>query len=357
MKLIVSRGNRISAFVELGKVMGLAADSLISEKPDFNEKYPLLHSAIQEASLYNPWFTSENIAFALQAWEKTLSEEGIKSWVDEYKLPTQSIEPKRVVVIMAGNIPLVGFHDFLSVVLSGNIFIGKLSSDDKVLFPAIAEVLLGFEPRLKEYIHFTESTIKDFDAIIATGSNNSARYFEYYFSKYPHIIRKNRNGVAVLDGNESDETLRKLGFDICSYFGLGCRNVSKIFIPVGFDQKKLFVAIEPFIKTLSDHYKYMNNYSYQRSILLLNNTPHLDNGVFILAESENYASPIPVLYYQFYKNTEDLKRKLSDDGGNIQCIATDIFTNEKTAKIGCTQNPGLADYADGIDTMDFLAKL
>jgi len=357
MKQKVSLDNRISAFVGLGKVLGLAADSLFSEKPDFNEKYPLFFSALQEASLYNPWFTPENIASALQAWEKTLSEESIKTWLDGYKTAIQSIDPKRVVVIMAGNIPLVGFHDFLCVVLSGNNFIGKLSSDDKILLPAIAEVLFGLEPGLRENIQFTESTVKDFDAIIATGSNNSARYFEYYFSKYPHIIRKNRNGVAVLGGNESDETLKKLGFDICSYFGLGCRNVSKIFIPTGFDPKRLFIAIEPFVKTLSDHYKYMNNYSYQRSIFLLNDTKHLDNGVFIVTESEKYASPIPVLYYQFYENIEALKNKLSNDDGQIQCIANEVFNNHKTVHIGNTQSPGLADYADGVDTMDFLVNL
>ncbi|MFZ4547225.1 MAG: acyl-CoA reductase [Bacteroidales bacterium] len=357
MKQTVSLENRISAFVELGQVLGLAANSFISEKPDFSKKYPFFHSALQQVSLYNPWFTPANIAFALHEWEMTLSEKRIRAWLDEYKSAIQFIEPKRVVVIMAGNIPLVGFHDFLCVLMSGNNFIGKLSSDDKVLLPAIAEVLFGIEPGFKENIQFTESTIKDFDAIIATGSNNSARYFEYYFSKYPHIIRKNRNGVAVLGGNESDETLRKLGPDICTYFGLGCRNVSKIFIPVGFDPKRLFVAIEPFITTLSDHYKYMNNYSYQRSILLLNNTQHLDNGVFIVTESEKYASPIPVLYYQFYENIEALKSKLTYDDKQIQCIATDVFTNTKTVHIGCTQSPGLADYADGVDTMDFLARL
>ncbi len=187
-------------------------------------------------------------------------------------------------------------------------------------------LLLMFFARLnrlfKENIQFTEGTIKDFDAIIATGSNNTARYFEYYFSKYPHIIRKNRNGVAVLDGNESPDSFKKLGSDICTYFGLGCRNISKVYIPVGFAPEKLFASIEPYRKVLFEHNKFMNNHSYNRSIYLLNNTPHLDNDVFILTESDQYSSPIPVLYYEFYKNIETLQKKLVQDDEFIQCIAT-----------------------------------
>ncbi len=357
MNQLLSLDKRITAFVELGKVLGRAANSLLSEDSVFIEKHPGFFRSLQEASLYNPWFTPANIAFALNTWQKTLTKEGLDLWLAEYKNRIQPIIPKRVVVIMAGNIPLVGFHDFLCSVLAGHRFIGKLSSDDKVLLPAIADVLLDIEPLLKQNIQFAESTIKEFDTIIATGSNNSARYFDYYFSKYPNIIRKNRNGVAVLGSNEGDETLVRLGFDICSYFGLGCRNVSKIFIPVGFDPKRLFIAIEPHLKTLSDHYKYMNNYSYQRSIFLLNNTHHLDNGAFIITESEKYSSPIPVLYYQFYENIDTLKSKLIMDDELIQCVATDLFTNAKTVALGCTQSPGLADYADGVNTMDFLTKL
>jgi hypothetical protein len=208
-----------------------------------------------------------------------------------------------------------------------------------------------------QLIQFTENTIHDFDAIIATGSDNSARYFEYYFDKYPHIIRKNRNGVAVLTGNESKNDLERLGSDICTYFGLGCRNVSKVFIPEGYDPKRLFTAIGPYVQNLNDHYKYMNNHSYYRSVYLLNSTPHLDNDVFILTESSLYSSPIPVLYYESYNNIETLQEKLSADGDLIQCIANDTFINNKTVKLGETQSPGLADYADGIDTLKFLLDL
>lgn len=348
---------RIAAFAELGKIMGQVAEGFTTTNSVFEGQYPELHHSLLAASQQNSWFTPSTIAFALKAWNETLNEESIRNWLKPYETGNQFTEPKKVAVIMAGNIPMVGFHDFLCVLMSGNNFIGKLSSDDKILLPALADVLCEIEPTFRQMIQFTQGTIKDFDAIIATGSNNTARYFEYYFSKYPHIIRKNRNGVAVLDGNESEESLQKLGSDICSYFGLGCRNVSKVFIPAGFDPKKLYAAIELYNMRLNDHFKYMNNHSYHRSIYLLNKTPHLVNDVFILTESEQYFSPIAVLYYQFYENTEWLKKKLAEDDELIQCIATDVFTGTKTVPLGCTQSPGLGDYADGIDTMKFLLNL
>ena len=349
--------SRIAAFAKLGNIMGQAAQNFASPENEFKDQFPELYISLQAASQYNRWFTPETIASALNAWQEVLTENTISEWIKGYKVDNQNTEPKKIAVIMAGNIPIVGFHDFMCVLLSGNYFIGKLSSDDKILLPALAEVLCLIEPGYKQMIQFTEATIKDFDAIIATGSNNTARYFEYYFSKYPHIIRKNRNGVAVLSGNESDDSLRRLGFDICSYFGLGCRNVSKVFIPVGYAPERLFVAIEPYKMVLNDHFKYMNNHSYHRSIYLLNKTPHLDNDVFILTESEQYASPIPVLFYQFYEDIEVLKEKLAFDDELIQCIATDAFTGRKTVHLGDTQKPGLGDYADGIDTMEFLLDL
>jgi hypothetical protein len=337
--------------------MGLAGRSFGTTETSFKEQFPRFYGSLQEATYSNPWFTPASIASALNAWETTLNMESLSEWLKPYGPGIQDIASRRVAVIMAGNIPLVGFHDFLCTLLAGHRFIGKLSSNDKILLPAIADVLCAIEPLFGPQIVFTDGTIKEFDAIIATGSNNTARYFEYYFDKYPHIIRKNRNGVAVLNGKESDGSLLKLGKDICSYFGLGCRNVSKIFIPTGFDPRTLFKAIEPFIPVLSDHNKFMNNYGYHRSIYLLNNTPHLDNGVFILTESEQYSSPIPVLYYEFYESIEILRKKLEQDDELIQCIANDVFTSPKTVALGCTQSPGLADYADGTDTMKFLLEL
>ena len=353
----LSLDSRIAAFVELGKVMGRAAESYTKPDPDFAIQFPELSDSLQTAYYQNPWFTPANIAFALKAWEGTLNKKAVTSWLKDYEPYIYQCEAKKVAVIMAGNIPLVGFHDFMSTLMAGHSFIGKLSSNDKILLPAIADVLCKIEPSFGQMIHFTEGTIKDFDAIIATGSNNTARYFEYYFSKYPHIIRKNRNGVAVLSGDEDIEAFKKLGIDICSYFGLGCRNISKVFIPEGFAVEKLYSAVEPFNKILFDHFKYMNNHSYHRSIYLLNKTPFLDNDAFILTQSEQYSSPIPVLYYEFYNNIELLKEKLLLDDEHIQCIATDAFTSGKAVPLGSTQSPGLADYADGIDTLKFLIDL
>jgi len=349
--------SRANSFIELGKIMSLAAKSGSLQDSEFRYLYPDFYDSLQSAGNHNQWFTPENIVLALEAWGKALNEESVYLWIRMYESKIQLNEPKRVAVIMAGNIPLVGFHDFICTLISGNYFVGKLSSDDKILLPALADLLCAIEPEFAKMIRFTEGILNEFDAIIATGSNNTARYFEYYFSKYPHIIRKNRNGIAVLTGNESAETLKKLGSDICSFFGLGCRNVSKIFIPFGYDPAKLFTGIALFFNVLNNHNKYMNNYSYYRSIYLLNNTPHLDNGTVILTESEQYSSPIPVVYYQYYDNLEQLLIKLSSDDNLIQCIATDAFVSHKTVLPGNTQSPGVADYADGIDTMKFITEL
>ncbi|MDO9256838.1 MAG: acyl-CoA reductase [Bacteroidales bacterium] len=357
MTTSLSLDSRIHAFVELGNVMGQAAESYALSDSDFINQYTELNDSLQTAHNQNPWFTPANIRFALNEWKEALSEQAINTWLKDYAPMIQNTESKKIAVIMAGNIPLVGFHDFMCTLLAGHSFIGKLSSTDKVLLPAIADVLCTIEPIFKQKIEFTEGILKEFDAIIATGSNNTARYFEYYFSKYPHIIRKNRNGVAVLNGNENNEALKKLGIDICSYFGLGCRNISKVFIPEGFSPQKLYSAIEPFNKILFEHFKYMNNHSYHRSIYLLNSTAFLDNDAFILKESEQYSSPISVLYYEFYKEIESLKEKLLQDDEQIQCIATEAFTSENTVPLGCTQSPGLADYADGIDILKFLIEL
>jgi hypothetical protein len=358
MNQSLSLETRIQAFVKLGTIIGRASESILSNDPTgIKDEYPSLYEALQNAGYYNPWFTKENIAFSLKSWGTALKETSMKDWISHYEKEILNIEPKCIAVIMAGNIPLVGFHDFLCVLLSGHQFIGKLSSDDKILLSAVADVLCKIEPAFRDKIRFSEETLKEFDAIVATGSNNTARYFDYYFTKYPHIIRKNRNGVAVLSDNESDDALKKLGSDICLYFGLGCRNVSKLFLPAGYEVKKLFAAIEPYAKALTEHNKYLNNYSYRRSVYLLNLTQHLDNGVMLLVASEQYSSPISVLYYEFYENSDSLQKKLNADDEHIQCIVTDLFKSDKTVTFGETQTPGLDDYADGIDTLKFLTNL
>ncbi len=354
---LLSLDTRICAFAKLGSIMGRAAAWISSGDIGGGIEFPEMKQALERAVYHNPWFTTPNIAFALSTWSDALTEESLREWLENYKKGIENSRVSSVAVIMAGNIPMVGFHDFLCVLIKGHRFIGKLSSDDNLILPAIADVLTRIEPGFMPMIRFTEGKITDFDAIIATGSNNTARYFEYYFAKYPHIIRRNRNGVAVLSGNENETELLKLGTDICSYFGLGCRNVSKVFLPEGFKPEKLFTAIEPFKNILGMHNKYMNNYSYHRSVFLLNSIPHLDNGVFILTGSSQYSSPIPVLYYEFYNTIESVKEKLLTDEEHIQCIANEIFTSNNTVRFGETQHPGLGDYADGIDTLKFLIEL
>lgn len=357
MTQLPSLDSRINAFIKLGKVIGLASKSVESGDPSVLEDFQPLHQALVSAGIHNKWFTRLNIVRALNAWASALEENPVYSWVKSYEDKIVSHEPKRVAVIMAGNIPLVGFHDFLSTIISGNHFFGKLSSDDKILLPALADLLVNFEPELKQMIRFVDGPNKEFDAIIATGSNNTARYFEYYFSNRPNIIRKNRNSIAVLSGTENEEQLAKLGSDICTYFGFGCRNVSKVMIPSGFDPARLFEAITPYAIEMADHYKYMNNYNYYRSIYLLNKTQHLDNGFIMLKESDQYPSPIPVIFYQYYNNIELLRQKIHSEKELLQCIASDVFESEITVPLGTTQSPGLGDYADGIDTMKFLTEI
>jgi hypothetical protein len=353
----LSLNSKIHAFTELGKIMGKAADSLTSDTTILKDEFPELNNALQAAMQHNRWFTPSNLQFALQAWSNALKGDLLRDWAGKYEGGIQKNYSVRVAVIMAGNIPIVGFHDFLSVLMSGHIFIGKLSSDDKFLLPAFAELLCKIEPGFKSHIQFKDNTLDSFDAIIATGSNNTARYFEYYFSNYPHIIRKNRNGVAILSGDETDSEISKLGIDICTFFGLGCRNISKIFIPEKYEPTKLYAAVESYTEELAAHNKFMNNYNYQRSILLLNNIKHFDNGVIILKESTHYSSPISVVNYEYYNNLDLLKEKLKAHDEQIQCIANEMFTNDKTTKLGDTQYPGLGDYADGIDTMKFLNEI
>jgi len=258
--------------------------------------------------------------------------------------------------VMAGNIPLVGFHDFLCVLASGNKLIARLSSDDNKILPAIASVITSLDPGLIDHISFTEEILKDFDAVIATGSNNTARYFEYYFGKYPHIIRKNRNSLAVLNGNEDEDTLEKLADDIMLYFGLGCRNISKIYVPRGYNFDRLFDALLKY-SFAADHNKFRNNYEYQKSIMIINSIPHADNGFLLLKESASVISPLAILHYEYYQDTVTLNDHLSFLQNDIQCIISDDDHIKGRIPIGAGQHPDLWDYADGVDTMRFLLKI
>lgn len=301
----------------------------------------------------NNWFTPENVTLAINSIaECFLVEEKLNNWVKEYSIKEAY---KKVGVIMAGNIPLVGFHDALAVLISGNILYAKLSSQDDFLLKEIFNQLYILEPSFKQQIIFTEK-MNDVEAIIATGSDNSANYFEYYFKHIPNIIRKNRTSVAVLNGNETNETLEKLGKDILQYYGLGCRNVSKIYVNEAFAPDKFYQCIESQGDVFLNH-KYKNNYDYNRSILLVNQTPHFDNNFLMLKESKELVSPISVVFFEKYENEGDLAIKLAEKQNKIQCILSENAWYAGSLAIGDAQNPSLFDYADGVDTMAFLCNI
>jgi hypothetical protein len=277
-----------------------------------------------------------------------LNGEKLKTWVSRY--PIGKAQTKKIAVVMAGNIPLAGFHDFLSVLMSGHDIMMKLSSKDSVLPAFIAKTLVEIEPGFTPMITIAER-LRDFDAVIATGSDNSARYFNFYFGKHPHIIRKNRTSCAVLTGSETPDELQLLGKDVFSYHGLGCRNVSKIFLPENFDVVKLILSWDSFADIMH-HNKYHNNYDYQKSILLVNQKPFYDSGFVILHENEKLVSPISVVYFERYHNADDLSRKLKTVSEKLQCTVGKSFT-----PFGQAQLPELWDYADQVDTLKFLTEL
>jgi hypothetical protein len=309
-------------------------------------------SLAESARMENPWFTNDNIKKSLEGITRFLSKEVLTEWTSRYTLnPNQ---PKTVALVMAGNIPLVGFHDLLCVLISGHQAQIKLSSKDSKLLTYLMKHLVWLEPEFETHITIKETKIENYDAVIATGGDNSARYFHEYFGKYAHIIRKNRTSVAILNGFETKEELEILGIDVFSYFGLGCRNVSKVYVPKEYDFPKLLDHWNSF-KDVILHHKYNNNYDYQKSILLVNRVHHLDNGFVLLQENEKLVSPISVLYYEYYSDQDDLKKKLTVNEDKIQCLVG----NAKPATIpfGKAQFPDVWDYADQIDTLKFLSEL
>lgn len=306
-----------------------------------------------QASYLNPWFVRESIELSLTGISYFLKEENLTRWVSSYRLPDS--KNTKVGIAMAGNIPLVGFHDYLSVLISGNEVVVKLSSQDSYLLPKINSWLVEIESRFANKIHF-EERLNHVDAIIATGSDNTARYFEYYFRNIPHIIRKNRSSVAILMGEEDSAHLTELGKDVFSYFGLGCRNISKFFVPEGYEFIKLLDSWECY-KEIINHHKYANNYDYQKSILLVNKIPHLDNGFVLLTPNEQLVSPISVVYFETYTTQSDLKKKIKIQKDKIQCIVSANGWFDESLPFGKAQFPELWDYADGIDTLKFLSEI
>lgn len=317
-----------------------------------------LNALISSAYSSNAWFTPEQVLNAVHAIGNMLNQADLKIWFEQMEnRQSQSTDVKSIGLVLAGNIPLVGFHDILCVLATGNKALIKLSSQDKKLTPFLLNKLLEFEAGFEGMCEFTER-LSGFDAIIATGSNNTSRYFEYYFGKVPHIIRKNRNSVAVFSGNETAQQFQKLAHDIFDYFGLGCRNVAKLFVPQGYSFNSFFEGIESF-KPVGDHHKYNNNYDYNKSIYLVNGDKHLDNGFLLLKEDKRLASPLAVLYCEEYQNVKSLEEALEENAANIQCVVTETALNLTIQQLpfGGSQMPKLWDYADGVDTVDFLTSL
>lgn len=330
-------------------IIALQKLSAFMMKPDSDFKL-----VIDSANHSNAWFTTQEIEKALISLSKMLNDKDLEDWT---KSISSNSNPKKIGLILAGNIPLVGFHDVICVLATGNIALIKMSSSDDKLLPALLNQLIAFEPSLAKHIVYVER-LKDFDAIIATGSNNSARYFDYYFGKVPNIIRKNRNSVAVLNGNEITNELQLLGNDIFDYFGLGCRNVSKIYVPQGYNFKTFFEAIESF-QPIANHFKYNNNYDYNKSVYLVNNVKHLDNGFLLVKEDEGLTSPLAVLFYEEYENIDTVEAQLNTFDEEIQCVVTNLTLNinKPTLGLGQSQNPKLWDYADNVNTVTFLQTL
>lgn len=330
----------ILAFKQLGEFM---------RQPDDTFK-----QVISSACHTNAWFTEKEVQNALKALANMLNEDDLRHWFKEIKTNNHT---KKIGLILAGNIPLVGFHDVICVLATGNTALIKLSSSDDKLLPALLTQLCVFEPQLQQQIIYLER-LKDFEAVIATGSNNTSRYFDYYFSKVPNIIRKNRNSVAVLTGNESTDDLKKLGHDILDYFGMGCRSISKIYIPEGYDIKNFFEPIEEF-SAIADHFKYNNNYDYNKSIYLINQDEHFDNGFLLLKKDERLSSPLAVLYYETYNSIEDVKERLKASEDQLQCIVGNVAIEltQPLVTFGESQHPKLWDYADKVNTVEFLNGL
>jgi hypothetical protein len=308
---------------------------------------------IQLSQSHNGWYTTENVLFSIASWAEALTFENLDKWLSAYNF--DEVAPKTVGLILAGNIPLVGFHDFICVLISGHSVLVKTSSNDQHLLPFLAKYLIALEPKLANQITFVEGKLENFDAVIATGSNNTARYFDYYFKDKPNIIRKSRNSVAVLNGSESKEQMIALGEDIFRYFGLGCRNVSKLFIPKGYNFDAFFNGMFPYQDVIK-YEKYANNYDYNKAVFLMSNFQLLDNEFLTIKEDVSYASPIASVFYEYYDTLEEVKTRLINEKEQIQCIVSNAII-DNSIPFGTTQKPQLWDYADNVDTINFLIKL
>ncbi len=339
---MISIERKINVFATLGEIMlaGAAGETSGPSK--------VFAHLIDNSVDYNPWFTQDNVRMAVEAIGESISYDNLQKWLSFYPEITVPVNPRNIGVVMAGNIPLVGFHDFLSVLISGHRIIGKLSSKDELLMRAVADTIIKTEPQFSDYIQLTTGTLSGFDAVIATGSDNTSRYFEYYFRGYPSIIRHNRNSIAVLDGTETDNELRLLGHDIFSYFGLGCRNISKLYLPENFDISGMISCWSEYEK-LRGHQKYAANYDHSKAVMIVNRHHFTDTGFVLLRCDSSLTPPMAVLNYEFYDSPEAVKMHIQSIRNRIQCI-----TGHGYAPLGSAQHPCLWEYADDIDTIRFL---
>lgn len=305
-------------------------------------------ASIKEKAQYeNPWFIPEFLNYQLKHIAKEyLDRTKLENWIRTYNLPSETTSPKNVGVVMAGNIPLAGFHDFLSVFVSGHHQTIKPSSKDFQLINGIINTLKTWNNEVEEYVKIADQ-LKKCDAYIATGSNNSSRYFDYYFSKYPHIIRRNRTSAAILTGNETLEELEALADDVYLYFGLGCRNVTKLYVPHNFDFLPLLDSFKKYNWAFDIH-KYKNNYDYQLAIMIINRMYYMTNGSILLTENKALFSPVSMLNYEVYSKVKEVEKMLALSG-DIQCV---VGINH--IPFGWAQKPALDDYADKADTLQFL---
>ncbi|MBS4058592.1 MAG: hypothetical protein KGZ82_14845 [Bacteroidales bacterium] len=344
---------RMDAFSGLGTLL-----KTYIERP---EKVPvefagIMNQAVEKAFYLNPWFTRESIHLALSGIAKLLEKNQLMVWVGKYDITDSPDQPKTVGLVFAGNIPAVGFHDLMCVLMSGHGALAKLSSGDTVLLPALIQLLSELLPGIGDKVKFTQGRISHFDAVIATGSNNSARYFEYYFGKVPHIIRRNRNGIAIIRGDESEEDFTRLADDVFMYFGMGCRNVTKLYFPEDFDPAIFFRHTEGYAG-LRNHNKYFNNYEYNKALMLINSNAHFDNGFALLTAAQPIPSPVSVIHYEKYGSKEALMPAIVRELDNIQVVVSKEGWWPGSVPFGQAQFPGIEDYADGVDTMHFLCKL
>jgi len=343
-------------FVELGKFLSQFTIDKQIHRTDvlYNSLYfEKFKDLIALSQSHNGWFTPEQVYFSLQSWAEALTEENLNYWLSNYDF--SNVESKTVGLILAGNIPLVGFHDFMSVLISGHKALVKTSSNDQHLIKFLSDYMITVEPKLSSFIFFTDGKLENFDAMIATGSNNTARYFEFYFKNKPSIIRRSRNSVAVLNGKETHDDLVNLSEDIFRYFGLGCRNVSKLFLPKDYNFEAFFQAMYE-QKDVIYYEKYSNNYDYNKAVFLMSNFKLLDNEFLTLKDDPSYASPISSVFYEYYDDLSDLQRRLTIDAEQIQCIVSNNLI-ENSIDFGQTQKPKLWDYSDNVDTLQFLASL